>query len=707
VYNRASNSFAGLGGNISYAAIGNLVTSDAGDEVLASNSAGNLYLNNGGWTYTNGSVPVLPGLGLGHLDPGLPPNQDLAYVIGAGNIVYQSQTNWSAANGGSTAYVFLPRVPSAGSPILVTGNRGFGDILVADINNDGLEELVLRKAGGDTNALYVFKNGDPGFSLAAAPDPASNYAGGKPAISGSGAYNGVPFDQGSFPASRVTDGKFGDNSADSFWLGSDGQPNQYITIDLEAQVPIELIGLRNTHNAQYNDRGTKSFRIWASNQVDAGNQLVSPVLILDSQLQAFTGPAGDRRIPAQLFTSGNGLTPGAYRYIRFETHDDSAFGNGNVGLNEIYVSGVRNMALGEPIVKADVYGAGFDAERVTDGKVIDSFQDSYWLGPEGNANASFTLDLGVSRDIKSLAFRNTHNANFNDRGTRQFAVYGSNQIDGSSNLVNPQLVLQGALTTSRGTAGDPWVPVDVFNLQTGVNGGRYRYLRFDALNASFNNSNVGLGEIQVFEDLLPANVAAGKPVTASSWLNNDFRPENITDLRIDDFRNNAGDVWDNNRNGTFASYWLAPDGATDQWLQIDLGHLYRIDRIDLQNTHNGRYNDRATRDFRLEASEDGVNFWPVMTGTLADVRDPAGVGPTSPDIPLESFSAANGDFHRFAAQYLRFTAENFYGTGAGLNEIYAFSGVPEPGTIVLLGVGLAGLALAARRRWRVRRAGQE
>ena len=84
----------------------------------------------------------------------------------------------------------------------------------------------------------------------------------------------------------------------------------------------------------------------------------------------------------------------------------------------------------------------------------------------------------------------------------------------------------------------------------------------------------------------------------------------------------------------------------------------------------------------------------TYTGTLADARTLGG------DIPIESFSAQAGDFLSFDARFVRFWATNYYGLGAGLNEIFVFARIPEPGTAALATFGLMGLVAFGWRRKR-------
>ena len=168
---------------------------------------------------------------------------------------------------------------------------------------------------------------------------ANNLALGRAVIAGSAAYPNLAFNGGTppndFSALNVTDGSAGDLFGYSYWLGRDGVSNEHFVLDLGNPVEISQVLLRNTHNTQFNDRGTANFRLSASSAVDGSNQPVSPVEILNSTLTTRTSQAP---IPADSFTSASGLTPVTARYLKFETLS-SSYAGGHVGLNEIEVFG--------------------------------------------------------------------------------------------------------------------------------------------------------------------------------------------------------------------------------------------------------------------------------------------------------------------------------------------------------------------------------
>ena len=169
----------------------------------------------------------------------------------------------------------------------------------------------------------------------------ANLALGKTVIDGSGSWAGgtvgvgAAWNEGSFPAVHVIDGNTQEatNGTVSYWLSREQTPYEYFTLDLESNVAIERLHLFNTHNRQYNDRGTDEFFILAAADIDEQLQLVNPQLLIASNLSVVTSQAD---IVPDVFTASNGLIPQTARYLRFEALT-SNYGRNNVGLNEIEI----------------------------------------------------------------------------------------------------------------------------------------------------------------------------------------------------------------------------------------------------------------------------------------------------------------------------------------------------------------------------------
>ena len=171
-----------------------------------------------------------------------------------------------------------------------------------------------------------------------------NLALGRRIIAGTGAFPNLAFDgfiaPDDYSAANVTDGSASDVPGSSYWLGRDGVTNESFVLDLGGPVEISQLLLRNTHHHQSNNHGTGAFRILAANAVTAAGQLVNASTVLNGTLTTRTvtppTPAGSP-IPADGFTSANGLTPTTARYLQFEALSSSYAQN--VGLNEIEVFG--------------------------------------------------------------------------------------------------------------------------------------------------------------------------------------------------------------------------------------------------------------------------------------------------------------------------------------------------------------------------------
>lgn len=244
-------------------------------------------------------------------------------------------------------------------PFTGTLGNGGATLRIRNNNNRILDELTYDDRspwpiGADGSGSSLSKNspqksttpaahwkhslivdGTPGsenFPTSSTPTPSgSNVALGKSVIAGSSAFDGLPFNQGVFSADRVTDGSTNDVHSSNYWLGSNGDPTQFFVLDLGSEYDITEIHLRNTHNQQWNDRGTLNFTVSAATSVNGSNLLVSPQTIISDTL---TNVADQDPIDADVFTAANGLTETTARYLRF---DSLTAVNNNAGLNEIEV----------------------------------------------------------------------------------------------------------------------------------------------------------------------------------------------------------------------------------------------------------------------------------------------------------------------------------------------------------------------------------
>ena len=517
-----------------------------------------------------------------------------------------------------------------------------------------------------------------------------NVAQGKPIIDGSGSWDGgvvgegAPFNGGQFPARLAVDGNTNETEGapNSQWLGREQTLMEYFTLDLEQPIEIDRINLYNTHNRQFNDRGTNEFVIFAADDVDDSNQLIDPIPFLSGEL---ADVSGQNFITPEEFTFPAFTT----RYLMFQAltaHD--AFNN-NVGLNEIEVFAAGNfespnLALGKPVISNTGSLDGFPASAVTDGSRDDA-PGNYWLGRDGIPD-NFVLDLEREVDIQEILLRNTHNGTFHDRGTQDFTIFASTGIDGGNNLVNPVEILSSSLYNTTGVSPSF---ENVFTAENGLTTGPARYLAFQPIDGTYFNGNIGLNEIEVYEEVRHEpteppryndNIALNKPIVdgSSSWNQQAFDGGDFpAQFAVD------GSIADHS--AVPSQHWLASefcpgpdciDGPdAEAYFTVDLGDLYRIDEITLRNTHNRQFNDRGTEEFvifgaqEVDASGALIDPVPILSGELARTDGQAPIDP-------ESFTTENGLAPESDFRYLRFQALSHYTSdtngGAGLNEFEVY-----------------------------------
>ncbi len=213
-----------------------------------------------------------------------------------------------------------------------------------------------------------------------------NLAAGKAVIDGSSAYNGQPFNQGGFAATKVTDGgAAGDPVTDVFssnyWLASQGAGTGYFTLDLGSVYNVGELRIFNTHNATHNDRGTLDFSIQSATAVDGANQLISPQTLYNGTLAFYSG---ESPLTAQVFNEDNGLVIADARYLRFNVLSSV---NSNPGLNEIRVFRT-NQVLNSVATGNWADGATWDGSGTTPGAAFEVFVHGHTVTVPGAGAAS-------------------------------------------------------------------------------------------------------------------------------------------------------------------------------------------------------------------------------------------------------------------------------------------------------------------------------
>ena len=143
------------------------------------------------------------------------------------------------------------------------------------------------------------------------------------------------------------------------------------------------------------------------------------------------------------------------------------------------------------------------------------------------------------------------------------------------------------------------------------------------------------------------NLALSADVSASSTLNPLFRADNVID--------------NDTREAGIADYtmWLGESDATG-WVTLDFGSVVGILRVRWANTHNRLSYDRATAEYRIEAS---------TTGAFGDEAITIASGTGSLETNL-SFNTEEST--PVAARYLRFYSDGYEGLGPGINEIQVY-----------------------------------
>lgn len=337
-----------------------------------------------------------------------------------------------------------------------------------------------------------------------------------------------------------------------------------------------------------------------------------------------------------------------------------ATANGNFVFTEFMIDDGSNLALGRPVTTSGPLYSGSPLV-VTDGN-----PSTFVHGPNGTTFA-YTIDLGQPVAVDLMEIFNRGDGCCPDRlSNYRVSVHNA----GLGGAIVPTPVWSADVRTDGSNSG-------VGGIDSVPAGGSAvgQYVKIEKIDDGSTNYWLQVAEVEVGGSYMK-DYALGAPVTPSGSVYPGYPAANLTD----------GDL------NTF-SHANTPGGGTFSY-DIDLGNdPLNINSIYVHNRNDGSAPDRLSNyTVSVHLDDNGTIGTEVWSATVrADGSNP-GVG------GVDVLTADLDPGGTFYGQWVRIT-----GSGAAytpqIAEVQVFATIPEPSTVVLLGLGgLAMLALGRRRR---------
>ena len=400
---------------------------------------------------------------------------------------------------------------------------------------------------------------------------------------------------------------------------------------------------------------------------NAGNNMLTDV---GSNMLRRTG-IGDKS--TYTMTTSTGLT--GITGFRVETflvggYIGGASANRNFVLTEFMVDDGSNLALGRPVTASAATYGGASPLLLTDGRY-----DTFVHGASGSATTfAYTIDLGQPVAVDLMEIFNRHNCCPDRLTNYRVSVHNA----GLGGAIDPTPVWSADVRTDGTNSG-------MGRIDSVPAGGSAvgQYVKIEKIDDGTTNYWLQVAEVEVQGSYMK-NWALGAPVTPSGPL---YQPGNYPAANLTD-----GDL------NTF-SHADTPDGGTFSF-DIDLGgDPLNINSIYVYN-RNSDPPDRLTNyTVSIHLDDSGSIGTEVWSATVRADGSNSGVGGV--DV-LTADLDPGGNFY---GQWVRITGPSNVPYALQIAEVQVFATIPEPSTVMLLGLGgLAMVGLGYRRR-RGRQAG--